>query len=165
MTYTTEEQAVIAIRQITRAIDLNSKKTLKKYGLSGPQLAVLNSIAKSKFTSIKNIAVDVNLSSPTVLGILERLIHQKYVTKVRSEVDKRQSVIQLTEKGEDILKKTPDPLHEKFSRKFSELEDWEKNLTLSSLQRVASMLNADDYDVSPSFYAAEIDETKKNSQK
>ena len=162
MTYSTEEQAVIAIRQITRAIDLSSKKNLKVHGLTGPQLTVLKSISRIDDASIKKVAIDVSLSSPTVLGILERLTQRGLVTKVRSEVDKRQSVLQLTEKGIDTLNKTPDPLQEKFSHKFSKLEEWEKNLILSSLQRVASMLNADDMDVAPLLYVGEIDESKNS---
>lgn len=160
MSAAAEDEVIQTLRQITRAIDLSSKKLLKNSGLSGPQLAVMRIISEHQPVSMKRIANEVSLSSPTVLGILERLAHRKLVSKVRSDVDKRQSYIQITDEGRDVLNKTRDPLREKFSRQFQNLEEWEKSLILSSLQRISSMLNADDMEVAPLLYVGEIEESK-----
>lgn len=155
-----EDQVILTLRQITRAIDISSKKLLKDSGLSGPQLAVIRIIAEHEPVSIKRIATEVSLSSPTVLGILERLIQRDLVSKLRSDIDKRQSYVQITQKGHEVLAKTRDPLREKFSRQFQNLEAWEKSLILSSLQRISAMLSAEDLDVDSFLYVEEIEEPK-----
>ncbi len=40
-------------------------------------------------------------------------------------------------------------MQQSFINKFSQLENWEQTLVLSSLQRVAEMMNAADLDAAP----------------
>jgi len=68
--------------------------------------------------------------------------------------------VQITQKGHEVLAKTRDPLREKFSRQFQNLEAWEKSLILSSLQRISAMLSAEDLDVDSFLYVEEIEEPK-----
>jgi hypothetical protein len=43
----------------------------------------------------------------------------------------------------------PPLLQEDFARRFSRLEDWEQTLLLASLQRIASLMDAQRIDASP----------------
>ena len=63
----------------------------------------------------------------------------------------------LTSAGLDIIKKAPTPLQDEFIERFDRLEDWEQSLILSSLQRVAAMMNAGDIDASPVLDLGAID--------
>ena len=55
----------------------------------------------------------------------------------------------LSAKGEATLDRAPDALQQRFVREFERLEDWEQAQLLSSLERVAAMLDARDIDASP----------------
>jgi hypothetical protein len=55
----------------------------------------------------------------------------------------------LTEKGALLLDSAPLPLQESFINKLQSLEEWEQSLLLSSVQRIACMMNAESYNVSP----------------
>ncbi|MBF9014655.1 MULTISPECIES: MarR family winged helix-turn-helix transcriptional regulator [unclassified Oceanispirochaeta] len=134
---------VSTLRQIIRAIDLQSKKLSKRYGLTGPQLIVLKEIHKGSDRPISAIAKEVSLSQATVTSILDRLEQQGFATRQRSSLDKRKVNILLTEKSEKILDTNPSLLQEEFTDEFEKLEEWEKNMIISSLQRMASMLNAE----------------------
>jgi DNA-binding MarR family transcriptional regulator len=134
---------VSTLRQIIRAIDLQSKKLTKRYGLTGPQLIVLKEIYKGSDRPISAIAKEVSLSQATVTSILDRLEQQGFATRQRSSLDKRKVNILLTEKSETILDTNPSLLQEEFTDEFEKLEEWEKNMIISSLQRMASMLNAE----------------------
>lgn len=134
---------VSTLRQIIRAIDLQSKKLTKRYGLTGPQLIVLKEIHKGSDRPISAIAKEVSLSQATVTSILDRLEQQGFATRQRSSLDKRKVNILLTEKSEKILDTNPSLLQEEFTDEFEKLEEWEKNMIISSLQRMASMLNAE----------------------
>ena len=41
------EDVIIALRQIVRAIDLHSKKLAQQFGLTGPQIAIIKEIEKN----------------------------------------------------------------------------------------------------------------------
>ena len=136
-----DEKVFVALRKIMRALDLHSKQLSKKYGLTTPQLMVLKAIYELKTPSLKGIATRVDLSSATVSDVLDRLITKGLVTRSRSGGDKRQTELKLTELGREVHQKVPSVLQETFVKKFSRLEDWEQNLTLSSVQRIAAMMS------------------------
>lgn len=143
------DSVVSTLRQIIRAIDLQSKKLTKKYGLTGPQLIVLKEIDKSPSRPISEIAKNVSLSQATVTSILDRLGHQGFTIRQRSVQDKRKVSIVLTDKAKEILKLNPSLLQEEFTEQFSKLEDWEKNMLLASLQRLAGMMDASKIETQP----------------
>ena len=136
------DSVLSTLRQIIRAIDLQSKKLTKKFGLTGPQLIILKEIYSSPNLPISENAKNVSLSQATVTTILDRLCQQGFSIRQRSDLDKRKVNICLTEKSIEILKNNPSILQDEFSAEFDKLEIWEKNMLLSSLQRLAGMMNA-----------------------
>lgn len=145
----TYDQVLISLRQIIRAIDLHSKKLERESGLTGPQLLVMQLIATHGEITSGIIAREVSLSQATVTSILDRLERKGMLKRVRSTNDKRKVMVSLTEEGGRALEKAPTLMQESFIRAFSQLEDWEQSLILSSLQRVSDMMNATDLDAAP----------------
>ena len=143
-----EEQVLVALRRIIRAIDLHSRLLVQQHGITGPQLIVLREIATTGLISAGDLAKRVSLSKGTVSGILERLEKRALVVRERSSSDRRQVHIQATEQGFAMLGSAPSPLQDQFVRKFSALQDWEQSLLLSSVQRIVSMMEAEDIDAS-----------------
>ena len=143
------DKVLVALRQIIRAIDLHSKKLERESGLTGPQLIVMQSIVRNDPATAGQIARDVNLSQATVTTILDRLERKAYLRRERSEEDKRKVWICLTEAGRQVLEQAPALMQESFVIGFAHLEEWEQNLILSSLQRVADMMQAGDLDAAP----------------
>lgn len=143
------EQVLVALRRVIRATDLHSKRLSKHAGLTGPQLLIMRAIRDLGEVTIGTIAEKVSLSQATVTTILDRLEHRKLVYRVRSTLDKRKVHAHLTEEGASILARAPNPLQEDFIKKFQSLHEWEQNMILASLQRVANMMDADDIDASP----------------
>lgn len=136
------DSVMSTLRQIIRAIDLQSKQLTKRYGLTGPQLIILKEINKSPNKQLSEIAKNVSLSQATVTSILDRLCQQGFSVRQRSEQDKRKVNIYLTEKANEVLGRNPSVLQDEFADQFDKLEDWEKNMLLTSLQRLASMMDA-----------------------
>jgi len=52
--------------------------------------------------------------------------------------------LSLTERGRKILEIAPDGAHAQFHDAFSSLEEWEQLMLIAALERVASMLDAED---------------------
>jgi DNA-binding MarR family transcriptional regulator len=143
------EQVLISLRQIIRAIDLHSKRLERESGLTGPQLLVLQLIRNSQEVTSGVIARNVSLSQATVTSILDRLERKGMIIRERSRNDKRKVMIKLKEQGSKALEKAPALLQESFIQRFNLLEDWEQSQILSTLQRVAGMMNATDLDAAP----------------
>lgn len=140
---------LISLRRIIRATDLQSKRMVKSCGLTIPQVMVLRAIYSLGDVTVKRISDDVSLSQATVTTILNRLEDKKFVERVRSTLDKRVVNARLTVSGQEVLASAPPLLHEKFIKRFEALEEWEKTQVLSSLQRVATMMDAESIDAAP----------------
>lgn len=153
---------VSTLRQIIRAVDLQSKKLVKHYGLTGPQLLILKEINKKGDQPISAIAKSISLSQATVTSILDRLEQRDFAKRVRSKTDKRKVNIILTDKALDVLKENPSVLQEEFTDKLEKLEEWERTMILSNLQRLASMMNAENINSSPVLVSGSINATSKD---
>lgn len=136
------DNVLIELRKIIQAIDLNSKRLVKQVGLTGPQLVILQEISRLGTVSVGTVTKNVSLSQGTVTGILERMEKRDIVVRQRSSHDKRQVLVGITETGKKLLTKAPSVMQESFLKKFNNLQDWEKTMILSSLQRLVSMMDA-----------------------
>ena len=148
-TLTREQQIVAAVRKITRAVDLHSKRLVEVFGLTGPQLATLQEAGRLGPTSASTIARAVHLSQATVTGILTRLERRALITRSRSEADRREIVVSVTDKAEKVLDEAPSLLQDRFRHKLERLEEWERLLILSTLERIATLMGAEQIDAAP----------------
>lgn len=143
------DDVLVSLRRIIRANDLHSRKLGKETGLTTPQLVVMLAIVESDEPTVSEISKRVSLSQATVTNILNRLEGQELVRRQRSEQDKRRVNLEVTAKGRKLLAGAPQPLQEGFIARFNQLQDWEQYLIVSSLARIASMMDADDLDAAP----------------
>lgn len=143
------EEVLIALRRVIRATDLHSSHLAKTTGLTAPQILLLQTIRNKGQVTIGEIANEVSLSQATVTTILDRLEKRGLIYRERSKEDKRKVHAFLTETGTETLKGAPLPLQDQFSRQFNNLKDWEQTMIISSLQRIAQMMDAQHIDASP----------------
>ncbi len=143
------EEVLVALRRVIRATDLHSKHLAKTTGLTTPQILLLQTIRSRGQLTIGELANEMNLSQATVTSILDRLEKRDLAYRERSTEDRRKVHAHLTEKGTETLKEAPIPLQEHFARQFGDLQEWEQTMIISSLQRVAQMMDAQHIDASP----------------
>ncbi len=146
---TSIEEVLVALRRVIRATDLHSKHLAKTTGLTTPQILLLQTIRDKGEVTIGEIANEMSLSQATVTSILGRLEKRDLVYRERSKEDKRKVHAYLTDQASEILKEAPIPLQEHFTRQFIDLQEWEQTMIISSLQRIAQMMDAQHIDASP----------------
>lgn len=151
-----EDQIVVAIRQIIRAVDLHSRRLVQAHGLTGPQLAVLQEVLRLEPASPSVLAREVHLSQPTISGVLKRLESRGFVSRQKSETDRRSVKFAITAEGKKTLSTSPSLLQDDFRQALSRLEEWERLQILSTLQRVASLMDAQHLDAGPHLTPGEI---------
>lgn len=158
------ESVLISLRRVIRATDLHSRDLIRTTGLTAPQLLLLQTLRTNDLMSVSEIAQDMRLSQATVTSILDRLEQRGYVVREKSREDKRRVHTHLTELGRDAVKDAPVPLQESFVRQFRELKEWEQNMIISALQRVAEMMDAQDLDASPVLDVGTLDRAPESAR-
>lgn len=142
-------EVLVALRRITQAIDLHSHQLVRSHGLTGPQLIILEEIARHNDIPVTELARAISLSQATVTGILLRLERQELITRIRGIRDKRNTLVSITEKGKNLLDSAPPLLQETFVTCFAALPQWEQLMILSSLHHIVHMMQAKGIDASP----------------
>ena len=143
------DEVLISLRRIMRAVDLQSRQLARSHGLTGPQTYILKTMMQMGETTIGQLAERVNLSKPTVTDILNRLEKHKLVRRVRSITDKRCVHVTVTDLAREKLISSPPLLQEAFAQQFNWLKKWEQFQLISSLHKIAEMMDVRDLDASP----------------
>jgi len=150
------DTSLIALRRILRATELFGRELARSVGLTAPQFRALQIVAAKGQCTATEIAQRMRISQATVTALVDRLVRQGMVVREPSQTDRRQTNIVTTEKGRQAIANAPDPLQQRFVRKFSTMEDWEQAALIAALERVASMLDAEDIDAAPVLDTGEI---------
>ena len=138
------EEILITLRQISRAMSIYSKSLDKHYGLTSPQLLILQELSQVNQIAIGEIARNISLSQATLTDIIDRLETKGLVLRTKNNLDRRQVLIKITSDGKNIINKKPSLLQKDFLAKFNQLQKWEQHLLLSSVERIASMMKTKD---------------------
>jgi DNA-binding MarR family transcriptional regulator len=146
---TLQDQILMALRRITRAIDLRSRSLLQDYGLTAPQLATLNTVFRLQPVTVGDIAREIHLGKATVTGILNRLEKRRLIQRARGDQDRRSVVVSLTPEGQQTLSAAPSLLQDEFQHELDKLKEWERTQILATLQRIADMMDASGIEAAP----------------
>lgn len=143
------DASLVALRRILRATDLFGRELAQSVGLTAAQFRVLQIVAETGQCTATAISQRMRISQATVTSLVDKLVRHDMVQRVKSQTDRRQTNIVITEKGKQAIAQAPDPLQQRFVRKFDALEDWEQAALIAALERVAAMLDAEDIDAAP----------------
>jgi DNA-binding MarR family transcriptional regulator len=152
---------LIALRKIIQAIDIHSRMLNKSFGLTGPQLIVLQEISKQDKISVTPLSKITSLSQATVTDITKRLEKKGYLLRRKREDDKRAVSLSLSEAGKEIIRELPPLLQKTFTQRFSKIKDWEQLMILSSFERVVSLMSAEEIEASPMLVTGSIIDPQK----
>jgi len=143
------DQSLIALRRILRATEIYGRELANAAGLTAVQFRVLQIVGERGHSTATEIARRMRVSQATVTSLVDKLVKHGMVTREKSQTDRRQTNILITEAGRETISRAPDALQQRYVRKFEALADWEQAQLVASLERVAAMLDADDIDASP----------------
>lgn len=151
------QTALVALRRILRATELNSKLLASRTGLTTSQFIILQFVAQRGSVLPSTIARDVRLTHATVTSLVDKLSRAGLVTRRRDTEDRRRIWVEMTAAGRRMLADSPDLLHDRFQERFRRLEEWEQAMIVAALERVSGMLDAEAIDASPVLDIGEID--------
>jgi DNA-binding MarR family transcriptional regulator len=149
--------ALVALRRIVRVTELNARKLARHSDITASQMLVMQLLSRQGESLPSAIARAVELQQATVTVLLKKLEQAGLVSRRRDTEDRRRVWVALTDAGERILESSPDLLQHRFQQAFDRLEDWEQSMIISTLERVAALLDAKDLDAAPVLDVGDLD--------
>lgn len=149
MDQTVETSIVLLLRQIVRAVELNSRKLSTQFNTTPAQVLALRGLVHHESRTLANLAEEVGLSSSTMVGVIDRLEKKGLVVRQRAQTDRRTVNIIITDSGKAYVSKSPKLLQDKLVASLSRLPQPDQQTILTSLETLSALLDADDIDASP----------------
>ncbi|WP_296058432.1 MarR family transcriptional regulator [uncultured Amphritea sp.] len=159
------QKALVLLRQIIRSTDMQDKDISRSTGVTPPQLMVMQTLRENTQLTTGELAKEMVLTQATVTSILDRLERKELISRERGKEDKRKVWVSLTEKGTELMKGAPTTQQDIFVRNFEDMQNWEQSMIVSSLERIAFMLNAQHLDAAPLLDIGELDRSQKDFSK
>ena len=149
--------ALVALRRILRVTELNSRNLARQSDLTASQLLLLKHVAEPGQALPSAIARAIELKQATITVLINKLEETGLVTRSRDTEDRRRVWVRLTDVGRSVLDRSPDLLQSRFEQGFDQLEEWEQSMIITTLERIASLLDADDVEAAPVLDVGDLD--------
>ena len=149
--------ALVALRRILRVTELNARMLAQQSELTTSQILLLQFVAQQEQALPSAIAKAIELKQATITVLLNQLEASGFVTRSRDTEDRRRIWVRLTGAGQKVLEQSPDLLQSRFQHGFDRLEDWEQSMIITSLERIAALLDARDVEAAPILDVGDLD--------
>ena len=120
----------------------DAEKNLLRLGLTVAELRILRVLREQGSSPMNRFSAETMLSQPSITGIVDKLEEGGLVERVRSLEDRREVLIAITAKGNEVFSKGMD-LHRQFVEKaLSALKADEVDALVSLLKKLADASDA-----------------------
>ena len=143
------QDIVWSIRRLVRAVYLDSQKISKRYGLTGPQSAVLRNLFNSGPMSSADLSRTLYVTPSNITGIIDRLEKKQFVERIKKQGDRRVALITLTEPGKELSSTLPDPIMKKFVAELADLELDHVQLLAMAMNQILNLIDTEDIEEEP----------------
>ncbi len=132
-----------SLRRIFKAIQNYSQEISREFGITGPQLWALKTIAQNEGMSLSELGKGMYLHPSTMTGLIDRLERKGFVLRERGQEDRRTIKIRLTPRGATLAKRCPNPIQGKMIHGLRKLKREELNSIFNSMQKLVRMMEAE----------------------
>jgi len=136
-----------SLRRIIKSLQDYSQKVYSHFGITGPQLWVLKTINQNSTLSLGELSKKMYLNPSTITGVVDRLEMKGYVLRARNEKDRRVVKVQLTPKGNRLVKRAPNPIQGKMIYGLRKLNKDEIFSIYKAIGKLVEIMEAQDVKV------------------
>lgn len=131
-----------SLRKIMQQMDTHSRRLIKEYDITVPQLVCLYEIYERGAVTLAVLSRRVHLSASTLVGVIDRLEEKKLVRRSRDVVDRRAVFIDITDEGRAFVQNSPHLLHNRLYESMQGLSESEQIVIANSLEMLVLMLES-----------------------
>ncbi len=140
-------ETMMSLRRIIKSLQDYSQKVSSHFGITGPQLWVLKTIYQNGNLSLGELSKRMYVNPSTITGVVDRLEKKKYVLRTRNEKDRRVVKVQLTSKGNRLVRRAPNPIQGKMIYGLRKLKKDELFSIYKSVEKLVELMEAQDVKV------------------
>ena len=137
------QDIVQLLRRMVSRIYVDSKRMMKRFGLTGPQTLVLHALLHSGPISSATLARAIFVTPSNLTGIIDRLEQKGLLTRTRQATDRRVQLLNLTEAGRQKAESLPDPIEEKLAAGLALLDEEQAGAIRAAVEQVVGFMNAE----------------------
>ena len=141
-----------ALRRIFKAIQDYSQDVYTQFGITGPQLWVLKTIAENGSLPLGELSKKMYLHPSTITRVVDRMEQKGYMQRERSKEDRRVISVCLTPVGEALAKTAPSPAQGKMIHGLNKLGEKELSTIYHSVQKLVEIMEVQDLEVTFFFH-------------
>ena len=131
------------IRLIVQDLREASRAAEARFGLSGAQLFVLQTLAATAGMSVNELAARTYTHQSSVSGVVKKLVRRRLVRARRSTKDARRLELALTAAGEKVARRAPDAAQTKLIAALNGLSVAERDRLASGIRRLVRGLGVE----------------------
>lgn len=128
------------LRKIIDAVDVYSAKLKGKTGLNASQLSCLLVLGNTGALPLSRLSKEVSLSPSMITSIVDQLESNALVKRTRNSSDRRVILIELTEKGREVVQTSPPSFQEQLMNSLNFLEKNDLRNIHDNLNRLLSII-------------------------
>jgi MarR family transcriptional regulator for hemolysin len=117
---------------------------LSAHGITVRQWEVLAYLSLGGDQSQSELAESMNIEAPTLVGVLDRMERDGWITRVADDTDRRRKLIRPTEKVQPVWAKMVECAHRVRRRALRGISEQERTLLRDLLTRVRTNLESPD---------------------
>ena len=128
-------RALNALRRMVRGLRSAAEAVERDLRISAAQLFVLSELAQVPDQSVKDLAAVTMTTHSTVSQVVSQLISKGLVIRTADAFDGRRSVLRVSRRGTDLLRKAPRAIQEDLVDGFAILRPAERRGLANGLER------------------------------
>jgi len=130
------------LNALSRKISRMYNNRCLEHGVTAAQSFVIFDVMDHPGTSVKDIATRIQLDSPAITGLIDRLVREDLVERKEDPEDRRSLKIYLTEKGQELVHSHLVPMAHEFNKYIRQLvEPQVSQIFQHSLDLIDKQLN------------------------
>jgi DNA-binding MarR family transcriptional regulator len=119
------------------------KNEVTKGTITITQLMIMDYLVRNGESRMTDLARHMNVSTPAMTGIVERLVRNNYVSRLFDEHDRRIIRISLTSKGAGVVQKINEQRRQMIVKIFGQISQKERDDYLRILGRIREVMQKD----------------------
>lgn len=131
---------LLKVQQVARSTHEFTRSSLKEFGAAGPEILALMALAKASRMTVGQLAGQVNLHISTVSSLADQLVKKGWVTRERSEDDRRVVWLRVSKEGRSVLSRSEAPPRAKLPDGLEKMKTADLIATQRALQRISDII-------------------------
>ena len=134
------QRVLDGIRRLVRFLRIHDRASQTRVGLSAAQLFVMKELGRTPALSLSEVAQRTLTDQSSVSVVVTRLVDAGLVSRDRDRNDARRLVLNLTDRGREVLDRAPSAPQERVIEAIERLSQQDRHALAGLLERLVDEL-------------------------